>query len=205
MTFTGQIGGHSTTPAREEADRRIAAAAAAGDPEARRRLVERVLDRTRRVVTYLVGADRDADDMAQIALVQILRSAHTFRGECTLEYWADRIATRTAMRELRRRKRREQVEPQALVMTTPGPGADVEADRKRVRARLAQLLGKLTPERRTAVVLHHVQGYGIAEVSELTGAPVNTVRDRLRSGRKQLRKRILGDPALRGWLDREDR
>jgi DNA-directed RNA polymerase specialized sigma24 family protein len=55
------------------------------------------------------------------------------------------------------------------------------------------------------VVLHHVQGYGIVEVAEMTGAPVNTVRDRLRVGRRQLRKRILGDPALRGWLDREDR
>jgi RNA polymerase sigma-70 factor (ECF subfamily) len=137
--------------------------------------------------------------------VQILRSAHTFRGECTLEYWADRIATRTAMRELRRRKRREQVEPQALVMTTPRPGADVEADLARVRTRLSQLLGKLTPERRTAVVLHHVQGYGIAEVAEMTDSPVNTVRDRLRVGRKQLRKRILSDPALRGWLEREGR
>jgi RNA polymerase sigma-70 factor (ECF subfamily) len=187
------------------ADQELAAAAADGDPGARRKLIERVLERTRRTVAYLVGADREADDMAQIALVQILRSAHTFRGECTLEYWADRITVRTAMRELRRRKRREQVEPEALVLGPPAPSADAQADLRMVRARLALLLGKLTPERRTAVVLHHVQGYGIAEVAEMTGAPVNTVRDRLRVGRRQLRKRILSDRELRGWLETEER
>jgi RNA polymerase sigma-70 factor (ECF subfamily) len=192
-----------------DADRRrdleLAESAAAGDPAARRRLVERVLERTRRTVVYLVGADRDADDMAQIALVQILQSAHTFRGECALQFWADRIVIRTTMRELRRRKRREQVEPEALVLGPLAPGADEQADLKLVRARLARLLGKLTPERRTAVVLHHVQGYGIAEIAEMTGAPVNTVRDRLRVGRRQLRKRVLSDRALRGWLETEER
>jgi len=186
-------------------DRALAEAVAAGDHTARRRFVERLLDRARLTVGYLVGTDRDADDMAQIALVQILRSAHTFRGESTLEYWADRIAVRTAMREIRRRKRREQIEPAALQPGTQEPGADVQTDLKLVRARLAHLLGKLSPERRTAVVLHHVQGYDIAEIAEMTGAPVNTVRDRLRVGRRQLRKRILADPALRGWLNEGER
>jgi RNA polymerase sigma-70 factor (ECF subfamily) len=205
MMSTGTLGElPAASPAKRD-DLELVAAVADGDPAARRKLVERVLDRTRRTVAYLVGADREADDMAQNALVQILRSAHTFRGECTLEYWADRITIRTAMRELRKRKRREQIEPEALVLGPQAPGVDVQADLKLVRARLAQLLGKLTAERRTAVVLHHVHGYGIAEVAEMTEAPVNTVRDRLRVGRRQLRKRILSDRALRGWIETEER
>jgi DNA-directed RNA polymerase specialized sigma24 family protein len=34
----------------------------------------------------------------------------------------------------------------------------------------------------------------------MTGAPVNTVRDRLRVGRKQLKKKILTDPSLQDWV-----
>jgi RNA polymerase sigma-70 factor (ECF subfamily) len=50
------------------------------------------------------------------------------------------------------------------------------------------------------VVLHHVEGYGLPEIAEISGAPVNTVRDRLRIGRRQLRQRILADPEVRDWL-----
>jgi RNA polymerase sigma-70 factor (ECF subfamily) len=205
MSFATESG----TPARRSdpgSDRDLTTAVASGDLAARRRLVERLLDRTRRTIGYVVGADREADDMAQIALIQILRSAGTFRGDCSLEFWADRIAIRTAMRELRRRKRREQVEAGTPALQPDRePGADAEADLNRLRTHLALMLGKLTPERRTAIVLHHVQGYTIAEIAELTGSKINTVRDRLRVGRSQLRKRMLADPKLRSWLETRNR
>lgn len=182
-------------------DAGLAAAAGRREPAAQRELVERVLDQTRRVVGYVVGGRGDADDVVQIALIQILGAAAAFRGDCTLEFWATRIAVRTAIRELRRRRRRETASE--LVDGNPGTAApaDEEAQARGVRARLAAALGKLTPERRVAVVLHHVEGYGIPEIATMTEAPINTVRDRLRTGRRQLRRRILADPALRGWLE----
>ncbi len=160
----------------------------------------RALDPTRRVVGYLLGGSADVDDVVQDALLQILGAAGGFRGECSLEYFATRIAIRTAMREIRRWRRREQpAEPDRNLADTE-PRLDDAADQRRVRARLAILLEKLKPERRVAVVLHHVEGYGLAEIADITGAPLNTVRDRLRVGRRQLRQRILADPRLRDWL-----
>lgn len=178
----------------------LAVAAGRGDPSARRALVERVLDRTRRVVRYLVGSKIDADDVVQIALLQILGSARAYRGECSLEFFATRIAVRVAMRELRRWRRRERPTDVVDSSAATGPGADEEAGLRRLRARLAAQLGKLSPERREAVVLHHVEGYGLPEIAEISGAPLNTVRDRLRIGRRQLRQRILADPEIRDWL-----
>ena len=139
--------------------------------------------------------------MAQLALIQILHSAGSFRGECTLKYWADRITIRTAMKQFRKRQRREKLSAE---MHEPPPtvddrGLDDQLANKQIRQKLTEMLQKLSKERRTAVVLHHVQGYGIAEIAEMTGAPVNTVRDRLRVGRKQLKKKILTDPSLKDW------
>jgi RNA polymerase sigma-70 factor (ECF subfamily) len=179
----------------------LTSAAASGDRAARQELVERLLDGTRRKIGYLVAGDRDADDMTQLALVEVLESAGTFRGDCSLRFWADRITTRTAMRELRRRKRGAELARSAGWTPVPERSGDEVADLVRVRARLATLLDKLTPERRVALILHHAEGYGIAEVAEITGAPINTVRDRLRVARRQLRKRLQHDPELRNWLN----
>jgi RNA polymerase sigma-70 factor (ECF subfamily) len=181
-------------------DATLAAAAARGEPAARRELVARVLDPTRRVVGYLLAGSADADDVVQNALLQLLGAAGGFRGECSLEFFATRIAVRTAMREIRKWRRREQPAGLGEAPAGAGPRLDEEEDLRRVRVRLAALLGKLKPERRVAVVLHHVEGYGLAEIAEATGAPLNTVRDRVRVGRRQLRQRILADPGLRDWL-----
>ena len=44
-------------------------------------------------------------------------------------------------------------------------------------------------------------GWSLAEMAEATGAPLNTVRSRLRLGKEALRRRIEGDPALAEELE----
>lgn len=160
-----------------------------------------LMDQVRRTVSYLSSPDKDADDLAQLALIQILKSAGSFRGECTLNYWADRITVRTSMKQFRKRQRREKL-AMSVWPETPVDDSGMEDDlaARQIRVHLSRILQKLSLERRTVMVLHHLQGYGISEISEMTGAPINTVRDRLRIGRKQLRKRILTDPSLREWV-----
>jgi len=105
------------------------------------------------------------------------------------------------MEQIHKGRRREKLAAEIWEPARAVRGIDDEASVKRLRVRLASLLQKISPERRTAVTLHHVQGYDLAEISDMTGAPVNTVRDRLRVGRKQLRKHIMRDPMLREWVD----
>ena len=144
-------------------------------------MAERLIDRVRTTVSYLAPNHPDADDLIQRALIEILRSAGSFRGESALETWADRIASRTAMRLLKQRARHAEVS-----------GED-EAAKAGLRTRLAGLLSRLSPERRAAVVLHYVHGYSVQEISEITETPANTVRDRLRVGKALLRKYMLKD------------
>ena len=49
-----------------------------------------------------------------------------------------------------------------------------------------------------AEALHCVLGLSIAEISECTDSPVETVRTRLRLARRVLRSALLGDGGLRG-------
>jgi len=178
----------------------LARAAGAGDPDACRVVAERLFDRTRATVHYLCAGDRDADDLAQQSLVAVLKSCRTFRGDCSLERWADRIVIRTTLREIKRRRWRERI---VALEEDPLPdqpeNQDQRLQRRLIRRHLARVLAKLSEDRRTAVTLHWVHGYSVSEIAEMTDSPVNTVRDRLRVGKKQLRKQLMKDPALADW------
>ena len=153
-------------------------------------------------MTYLAPNHPDADDLVQRSLIEILRSAGSFRGESSLETWADRIAARTAMRLIKQRARQAEV---VTLVADPEPeeflSGEDEAEKAGLRRRLSGLLSRLSPERRSAVVLHYVHGYTVDEISEITETPANTVRDRLRMGKALLRKYILKDGEFGGGTE----
>jgi RNA polymerase sigma-70 factor, ECF subfamily len=180
-------------------DRALARAAATGDRRARAALIDRLMDRIRRTASYMVSSRAEAEDLAQIALLEVLGSAGSFRGESSLDQWADRIVVRVISQHFRKRTRREGLFSRFFHPPSPTNTLEKEISLKEARGRITHHLDALTPDRRTAFVLHHVLDYSVEEISDLTDAPVNTVRGRLREGRKQLRKRALSDPTLREW------
>jgi RNA polymerase sigma-70 factor (ECF subfamily) len=182
-------------------DLELTKAAALGDDVARRRVVDRLVDRVSITVRYLAGGDSDADDYAQMAIIEILKSVGSFRGESTLESWADKITVRTAIRQLKRRRRRDRTEE--IDSEREGRGTSLEAapERKLIRHRMSERITKLmetlTPERARVLTMRLVLGYSIEEISSITGMKINTVRDRLAVARRQLRKKIQKDPVLK--------
>jgi len=191
-----------------ELDLALTRAVAAGDPAARRELAGRLMDRTRTTVRCLAGDEADRDDIAQLCLLEVLRSAGNFQGRGRLERWADRIVVRMALRLIRRARPRRRCEVPAgePIADAPAP-LDLEdaLGRRQVWQRLVALLQKLSPERRAAVALSLLYEHSLAEIAEITGAPLNTVRDRLQTGRSKLRKYILNDPELREIVPRGKR
>jgi RNA polymerase sigma-70 factor (ECF subfamily) len=180
------------------ADVRLARAAGSGEIEARRQLVLRLLDRVRNTARYLLRDDADADDAAQSAMIEILRSAGDYRGEGPLASWASRIAARTTLAWARRR-RRDDVPPEPVRQEASRAGSSVErsGDDFLLRRRLVECLDRMPVERRATVVLRLVHGLTLAEIAQETAVPLNTAKDRLRVGRQELRRLVLEDPLLR--------
>lgn len=171
-----------------------------GDPASQAALVDRVLDQVRRTASYLAGGQDDAQDLAQSALIRILRAAGDFRGESTLEYWAERITVHTCAKYFEKNRRRRGLFEKTYRPAPPVMGVEEKTEAFRARHRLATLLGTLDLKIRTVMVLHYLDGYSIPETADLTDTPVNTVRGRLQEGRKKLKKKILNDPLLRVWV-----
>ncbi len=185
-----------TSAQSREAALSLAKAAASGDPQARLRLVDQLLDRVRAAAYYLAGG-QDCEDLVQESLVEIIASIGSFRGQSRLETWADRIAVRTIRREQKRRRSKQvwhPVDPDRVASSQPS--ADHVAESTDLRRRLAVALGKLTPERRETFVLFAVHRYTAIEISDMTQTPVFTVRDRIKIARRKLQEIAARDELL---------
>jgi RNA polymerase sigma-70 factor (ECF subfamily) len=170
-------------------DVELMARVAGGEAEAQRILVRRLLGRVQRLCRALLRHAHDAQDAAQVSMLEILQSARGFRGDSSLERWADRITVRSALRASRNEKR---------VQRTP-----FEADSERVSAPtgedavLAQeYLLRVSERQRTVLILRHGFEYSIDEIADLTGISPNTVKDRLLRGRSLMRKMLRREELL---------
>ena len=139
----------------------------------------------------------DTEDVVQESLLAFVGALPAFRGDCTVLHYACRVAVRKAVLARRRNVRREDhlagVDPD-LVETHAVPNEPVTAARRRALVR--RLLDDLPPEQAETIALRLVLGCSLQEIAEATGAPVNTVRSRLRLAKEALRERIEQDPVL---------
>jgi RNA polymerase sigma-70 factor, ECF subfamily len=171
---------------------------ASGDPHAQRVLAHRLAPRVQRIAQRLLANKADADDAAQVALMEVLRSAVNFREESSIERWADRIAVRTTLRHAREQRRRSlfmraQPDTENLHDDSEPEAGTPHEDTPR---KLQEYLSQLPKARREALVLKHALGYTTEEIAELTQKPVGTVKDRLVAARRQIRRLIMRELRL---------
>lgn len=157
--------------------------AGAGDREAQRVLMTRLMVRSNRLAQALLRNREDAFDASQAALLGMLRSAANFRGDSTIERWADRIVVRTALRLSRARRRREP----SPINEACGPSIP---PRSEARVSASEYLKRLPEAQRTVLLLRSGFGYSIDEIAELTQASINTVKDRLKRAKEAMRREL---------------
>ncbi len=181
-------------------DLRLMTLVAAGNVDAMSTVARRLATRVRRLSRGIIRNQALADDAAQVALVEILQSAKTFGGRSSLERWADRIAARTTLRHVRDERRRSQLVDS---LDDPESGVPPLSDEARVDVRaetarpLEEYLSALPAEQREALVMKHSLGYTVEEIAELTAVPIGTVKDRLVTARRRIRRIIQRDLTLR--------
>jgi RNA polymerase sigma factor (sigma-70 family) len=192
----------------------LAEAAAARDPDAAASLVMHVAPAVLKVVRSVVGPGHpDVDDIAQDAVIALLGSLRSFRGDSTVLHYAGRIALYTALasrKKERERTRRIDADPgddrgphAALEEpATASPLAEVIASRR--RAILLHLLDELPAATAEALAMHFILGYTVEEIARAAQVSDNTVWSRLRLGKQALLRRLERDrksvELLRGGL-----
>jgi RNA polymerase sigma-70 factor (ECF subfamily) len=163
--------------------------AASGDRVAAQALCRELLPRVRNLVRYLVRGDARVDDVAQEALIAVLRGLGTYRGEGTFESWVDRVVARSTFATLRRLRAETQPGAENVAESERDP---VEVSPYEERRELATALDQLPPDQRRALILHFSVGMTVPEIAEAVSAPQETVRSRLRLAKATLRDNLKG-------------
>lgn len=168
-----------------------------GDVAAQSWLLGRVMARVRRIARTFLSSAADADDAAQVALLAILKSAPTYRGEAAVEAWAGRIAVRSTLRLVAQQKReRALAAEQELLPEDEVTQLDVSRAAEALPRDLREYLAKLPEPQRIAILLHHGLDHTVDEIAEMTDVSPDTIKSRLRLGLAALRKHIRQDIAI---------
>jgi RNA polymerase sigma-70 factor (ECF subfamily) len=178
--------------ASDRSDRELVAAAQRGDAAAMDQLLRRHYDRVHAVCRRIAGGTRDADDAAQEAMIRVVRNIDRFDGRAAFGTWVYRIATNTALDELRKRKRRPQLhivdddDDRRAVGEPVDKFADRHIDGVADRITIDEALADLPEEFKAAVVMRDVGDLDYAEIATALDLPIGTVKSRIARGRRLL-------------------
>ena len=170
-----------------------------------------VLDNQNKVYSLalrLVGDREAAADLAQEAFVKAWQGLSSFQGEISFATWVYRLTTNVCIDHLRKKKRREGVEPSVSLDDADSSWAepaDWEQDPQRLLERseqsraLAQGLKQLPDWQRQVLVLRELSGLSYQEISGALDLDLGTVKSRIARARLSLRKILLEDGNFFGY------
>ena len=139
-----------------------------------------------RIAQAILWREADCLDAVQEAVFRGWMKKGTLRESGQLELWITRILVNQCRDMLRRRGR----EPLGLDVDVPAPDCLCED------LQLRQALQGLPEKYRLLLVLHHLEGYSVEEVSGMLGIPRKLVVSRLHQARKALRSGLDGGDRL---------
>jgi RNA polymerase sigma-70 factor (ECF subfamily) len=146
----------------------------------------------------LTGDRGRAEDLCQETFLKVVKASAGWEERARFTTWLFAIARNLAVDEARRMafRRAEPLEPaepgerRREEPATEDPAPDRAADAALVRPKLEAALQALPPEQREVFLLREYSGLRFAEIAEVTGAPENTVKSRMRYALEALRAEL---------------
>ncbi|HEX2165660.1 MAG TPA: sigma-70 family RNA polymerase sigma factor [Longimicrobiales bacterium] len=171
------------------------------------------LDAVYRFSLRLTAGNRvEADDVVQETFLRAYRHWDTFRRGTSARAWLFTIARNVFLRSRERLARK----PETLVSELDYDVAEVSAedalrdigeqDPERkffasfIDEEVTRAVERLPPEFREVVVLSDIEGLNYAEIADVVGVPLGTVKSRLYRGRRQLQRSLYEYAVEMGYL-----
>jgi RNA polymerase sigma-70 factor (ECF subfamily) len=188
----------------------LLAAVRAGDPTAAAAFCRRIRPLVERTVRRLLGRlDDDGQDLAQMAVIDLVFEIDRFRGECALDHWVCTVTAHIVYKHIRRRRLERRLFSRLLAGESGGagyiePAAPAASPISRsLCLQVLTILDRISDKLAWAFVLHDVCGYDLQEIAEITGVTHAAAQSRLVRGRRELHRRIGANPELAELLVRQ--
>ena len=163
-------------------DRELLVKATAGDQEAFKQIVLAKGEPLFRTAMAILGNEADARDATQETFVAAWRAMPFLRDYERFDAWIGRILINECRMCLRRRGRVREV-----AMPDAADFGDTATDSPLTQTTdFDAAFNRLSVDQRSILVLHHLHGYDLAEISAWLGIPVGTLKWRLSRARRAL-------------------
>jgi RNA polymerase sigma-70 factor (ECF subfamily) len=148
----------------------------AHDETAFRKIVERYASRIYRVCCGILGNRDHANDIAQEVFAKVHHSLHRFAGRSSLYTWIYRITVNECYGFLRKKRLNTTYSGDSLDDAQARPTPDRTAMQ---RDFINKLLADVPEDDRWMLIAKEVEGFSIAELSQMTGLKEHTIKGRL--------------------------
>lgn len=184
------------------------------DSQVQAEAIEDLRQRLKRSIRYYLGQDRSdlrdlssqeiermADDLAQDATLRVIDNMDNFRGESQFTTWANRIAIRLAISDLRRARYKDfsldnltadgEILPTNISTTIGPPSPETTVERDDVLGRINRALDEaLTERQRKALIAVAIQGVPMDVVAEQMDSNRNALYKLVHDARRKLRAHL---------------
>lgn len=169
----------------EPSDEELVNLCLGGRREAFTTLVDRYQRKVYNLALGITGNPDDAMDATQNAFLKAFEHLRSFDPRYRFFSWLYRIGMNESLNLQRRSQRTTILDEEPETMR-----ADPEARASALETGTAirQALEQLSPQLRSVIVLRHLEGLTYAEIADVVGVEVKTVKSRLFSARRELRK-----------------
>jgi RNA polymerase sigma-70 factor, ECF subfamily len=176
----------------------LARAALTQDPDAVRRFLLAIAPAIWRACRGVMGSRHaDLEDTIQECFVDVTRGLPSYRFEGNLFGFVVKIAVRRALAHRRRNVARVRTLQLLDDLHREAPLADASVGEIERAEVMRDLIRRLRPIQAETLVMRVVLGFTVEEIALATEVSVNTVKTRLRLGKKSLRK-LLAAHACHG-------
>lgn len=181
-------------------EKRLVAAAAAGDRDARRALFDEYRAIAFRVALRITARAEDAADVVQDSFIRAFERLDSFQQGANFKTWFLRIVSNRAVDLLRARKVRLAVPLDAgndqderrfeLASDDPADQPEMELEAEELATRLRTAIEALPPDQRTVFSMYATGEMTYQEIAAAVEIPIGTVMSRLFHARRRLHEKL---------------
>jgi RNA polymerase sigma-70 factor (ECF subfamily) len=157
-----------------------------------------------RYLTRIVGQS-EAEDVTQEVLIKVSKGLQQFRGDSSINTWIYRIATNCAIDRLRGRSERQPPdsehvmtvedsdnipEQESCCIESESPSVETGVIRKEMSQCVLEYVNRLSENYRAVLVLSELEGLSNAEIADIIGISLDSVKIRLHRARQKLHQEL---------------
>ena len=158
-----------------------------GDRKALDSLVRRYERPVYNAAFRMLGNPDEAADVTQTVFLKAFENLGRFNPKYKFFSWIYRIAVNESINQLKRRGRTEPL-AETLVASTRSPEEWMESGR--IGQEIQAVLMTIQEDQRAVIVLRHFSECSYRQIGEILQIPEKTVKSRLFSARRQMKRRL---------------